>query len=105
MSLLRPAAAARPKTAWTARLFDENVALAVAANAVIVAGTDRRFGKPTDPPTESHALAALNIKDGKPLWTHRLTAGVVSWGIAIDRDGRVLVTLRDGRVLCFAEKK
>jgi hypothetical protein len=30
-----------------------------------------------------------------------MVAGPVAWGLAIDRRGPVLVTLRDGRVVCF----
>ena len=66
-----------------------------------MAGTSRRFGKPEDPPTETYGIAALSLTDGKLLWRHSLPAGPVSWGLAIDREGRILVALRDGRVLCF----
>ena len=81
------------------------MAVAVAANAVIVAGTNRRFETPEAAPDETHGIAALDLKDGKPLWKHPLPAGPVSWGLAIDRDGRVLASLRDGRVVCFRSKR
>ncbi len=95
----------KPKPAWTGRPFQENVAVAVAANAVIVAGTNRRFETPEASGVETHGIAALDIKDGKLLWKHSLPAGPVSWGIAIDRAGHVLASLRDGRVVCFGEKR
>jgi outer membrane protein assembly factor BamB len=92
---------AKEKPVWAARPFQENVAVAVAKNAILVAGTDRRAGKPQASPEESYGLTALDIRSGKALWKHPLPAGPVRWGVAIDRSGRALVSLRDGRVVCF----
>ena len=86
---------------WTGRPFPENVAVAVARNAVVVAGTSRRFERPDAPPAETYGIAALSLDDGRPMWRHPLPAGPVSWGVAIDGEGRILVALRDGRVVCF----
>ncbi len=91
----------KDKALWAARPFQENVAVAVAQNAVVVAGTDRRFPQPEAAAEESYGIAALEISSGKVLWKHVLPAGPVRFGTAIDREGRVLVALRDGRVLCF----
>ena len=38
---------------------------------------------------------------GKTLWTHTLPAPPVRWGIAVDAAGRIVVTCRDGQVVCF----
>ncbi len=65
----------------------ESVALAVCKNAVVIAM-----------PSE---IIALNLQDGGILWTQPLPSSPVPWGLAVDRDGRVVVTLEDGRVLCF----
>jgi len=92
----------KEKAIWAARPFQENVAVALAKNAVLVAGTDRRVRKPEVPPEETYGLAALEIRSGKVLWKHSLPAGPVRWGVAIDRNGRVLVSVRDGRILSFA---
>jgi outer membrane protein assembly factor BamB len=62
-------------------------AFAVCPNAVIVATPDE--------------LAALSLKDGRLLWKQTLPAAPVPWGVAITRDGKVIVTLEGGRVLCF----
>lgn len=91
----------RPKPAWAARPFNENVAVAVAQNAVIVAGTNRQFTDEFAEPTETYGVAALDIRSGKPLWQKPLPAGPVAWGVAIDRQGQVIVSLCDGRVLCL----
>ena len=43
----------------------------------------------------------MNIDDGGVLWSHPLPAEPVEWGLAVDRQGRAVVTLADGRILCF----
>jgi outer membrane protein assembly factor BamB len=49
-------------------------------------------------------LVALDLTDGHRLWAEPLPAPAVDWGLAVDREGRVIVTLEDGQVVCFAEK-
>jgi hypothetical protein len=46
-------------------------------------------------------IIALNLEDGEILWVQRLPAPPVSWGLAMSRDGKTIVTLKDGRVLCI----
>ena len=65
----------------------DGAAIAVCSNAVVVAGKSQ--------------VAALNLKDGKVLWSQPLPSPAVTWGMAVDCDGRVIVTLEDGQVLCF----
>ncbi len=69
----------------------KSLAVAICRNAVVVA-------------TESQ-LVALNLKDGKPLWTKPLPASPVSWGMAVDRKGRTILTLKNGQILCFGSKE
>ena len=64
-----------------------SVAVALCSNAVVVA-----TGK---------EIVALSLEDGDVLWKKPLPAAPVSYGLAVDSDGRVVVTLEDGRVLCF----
>jgi outer membrane protein assembly factor BamB len=61
--------------------------LAVGKNAVVVA-TD------TD-------VMAFDLADGKPRWTQPLPAPPLPWGVALNRDGRVVVSLENGDVVCF----
>ncbi len=68
---------------------DQSVAIAVCGNAVVVA--------------EKSKIVALNLKNGSLLWSHELPSPAVSWGLAVDRKGRVVVTLEDGTVLCFGQ--
>jgi hypothetical protein len=63
----------------------EGLALAVGRNAVVVAS-----------PTELRAIA---LRDGQDLWKQPLPAAPVPWGLALQRDDRVIVALEDGQVL------
>ena len=62
-------------------------ALAVSHNAVLVANQSE--------------LMALDLDGGGVLWIQSLPAAPIPWGLAIDRDGRAIVSLEDGRVLGF----
>ncbi len=94
-------------------------AMAVAGNSVVLA-----FSQPRPAPGAADAsrlpgtggqageggehggvIEALDLRSGQSLWRHPLPAEPVDCGLAIDRDGRVLVALRDGRVLCFGPQK
>ena len=96
----------KPVATWQSGGLADIAALAVTKNAVLAAG------KAASPPEKSDAgkskpvkdaflLMALDLTTGKTLWSHSLPAPPSSWGLAVDRDGRVLVSLRDGRVVCF----
>ena len=65
-----------------------SVALAVGRNAVVIANANE--------------LAAFDLAEGRPLWSQPLPAAPVPWGLAVDREGRILVTLENGAVLCFS---
>jgi outer membrane protein assembly factor BamB len=65
----------------------ESLALAVCSNAVVVA--------------KKSEIVALNIKDGSILWSQPVPSVPVPWGLTVDRDGRIVVALEDGQVLCF----
>ncbi|MHC4518744.1 MAG: outer membrane protein assembly factor BamB family protein, partial [Planctomycetota bacterium] len=69
----------------------DSVALAVAQNAVVV--------------TDASSVTALDIANGKELWNHALPAAPVPWGLAVNRRGYVILTLVEGRVLCFADQQ
>ena len=76
------------KPLWEAECKD-SIAVALAPNAVVVA--------------KSGELMALNLEDGRPLWTQPLPAAPVPWGLCVNRSGHVIVTLENGRVLCFGD--
>jgi hypothetical protein len=71
-----------------------SVAFARAKNAVLFAGPR---------PQAASTVFAIDIKTGESLWKRpvQLHAPPVLWGIAIDRDGRIITALKDGHVMCF----
>ncbi len=52
-------------------------------------------------PEREHLLIALNPDSGETLWQKTLPSAPLSWGIAVDRDGRIVVTLKNGQVICY----
>jgi outer membrane protein assembly factor BamB len=68
----------------------DSVAFAACGNAVVVASASE--------------IVALNLEKGSKLWSETLPACPVPWGLAVDRDGRVVVVLEDGKVLCFGQR-
>jgi outer membrane protein assembly factor BamB len=66
---------------------EESRAVAVCGNAAVVA--------------QESQVVALSLEDGSVMWSQPVPAAPATWGLAIDRDGRVIVTLEDGKVLCF----
>jgi hypothetical protein len=88
----------KPPAAWTDRTFQEVAAIAVTKNAVLLTGLNRD-AKNTQ--QIEAGLCALSLEDGKVLWKQSLPAAPVAWGLALDRTGRIVVTLTDGRVLGF----
>lgn len=92
---LQPAGAARP--AWSVNLFAYAGAVAT-PNAVLLLArpSELEDGQPAP-----YRLTALNLKDGSALWSHRLPAAPVPWGLAIDAQARIILTLEDGRILAF----
>ena len=88
----------QPVAQWEFQGLKEIAGLAVTQNAVLAAG---RSTESEEAERGGFQLVALRLDNGQPLWTHALPIPASSWGLAVDRDGRVLVTLRDGRVLCF----
>jgi hypothetical protein len=71
---------------WSHRRDDCN-AIAVCSNAVVIAGESE--------------VVALNIEDGEMLWRQPIPAEPVPWGLAVDAQGRVIISLVDGSVVCF----
>jgi len=79
----------RDKPLWSYDCKD-SVALAVCSNAVVVA--------------KKSEIVALNLKDGSVLWSEALPSAPVNWGLAVDRNGRTVVTLEDGQIQCFGHR-
>ena len=65
----------------------DSIAIAITKNAVVVADASK--------------VAAIDLKSGNQLWSQTLPSAPVPWGMAVDRNGRVILSLVDGRVLCI----
>ena len=52
----------------------------------------------------SAAVGAVKLQDGELLWAYDLPCSPIPWGLAVDSEGRVIVTLEDGQVLCFGPR-
>jgi outer membrane protein assembly factor BamB len=88
-----------PKPLWQATPVNRICGVAVTPQAVVIVG----LRDPTQPgELPRAALVALNAKDGQPLWRQPLPATPVPWGVLVDRAGRVVVSLQDGRLVCFS---
>ncbi|GIW82990.1 MAG: hypothetical protein KatS3mg105_4797 [Gemmatales bacterium] len=89
----------KPKRIWKDTRFAQTDGVVLAQNAVAVIG---RLAGPAPEAETQPALVVFDLSDGTVLSSRKLPAPPAKWGIAIDRSGRILVTLIDGRVLCFA---
>ena len=49
-------------------------------------------------------LSALSLADGKPLWQTPLPSEPVTNVMSVDRDGRILLGLRNGNMVCYGAK-
>ena len=83
----------KPNVIWQRNWFATTDAIVTAGNAVVVAGLIPDTSQDRD---IVPAILALNIDDGAVLWSHRLPERVIKWGLAVDRDGAVLVSLSNG---------
>ncbi len=72
-------------------------AFVVSPRTLLAAGAQGTAEKP------SPFLCAIEIKDGSVIWNEALPARVVKDGIALDRKGRIVVSLEDGTVICYSE--
>jgi outer membrane protein assembly factor BamB len=86
------------KPTWTQRPLNRVMGLAITANAIVLAGV-KDGAKQADSAT--YHVAALSLTDGATLWSETLPAAPAPWGVAVDRAGRVVVSLEDGRIVCL----
>jgi len=77
--------------------YGHGAAFVVGANAAVVA-----VNGPRRPEKAPPKLVALALADGEVMWEREMPCAVRRWGLAVDRDGNVIVSLEDGRVMCLA---
>lgn len=84
---------------WKDARFAKTAGVALGSNAAVLAGqlrSKKRNGTPQP------GLVALDLESGETLWSRPLPAPPGRWAVALDQEGRVIVTLTNGQVLCFA---
>ena len=69
--------------------------------AIIAEGV--KLAKGSDKPG-GWQLSALSLDDGKPLWQTPLPSEPVTNVMSVDRDGRILIGLRNGNVVCYGAR-
>ncbi len=85
---------------WEVKTMEQPRAIVVGANAVLIAGESNRLSGGTP----EGQLAAYSLEDGTQMWREELPAAPIWWGAAADAEGRVLVSLQDGSVVCIASR-
>ena len=88
----------RPVAMWKAPLPADSdvVSLALGANQVVAVYEAAGFRSLY----ERFAVCGLDLKSGAILWQCDLPAPALAGGLLIDRDGRVIVTMADGSLVC-----
>ncbi|MBN1344419.1 MAG: PQQ-binding-like beta-propeller repeat protein [Phycisphaerae bacterium] len=90
-----------PRATWHARPLSrtDTVSLVMTPNAllaVVEAPIQRRLAK-------VWRLVAMDRADGKELWQKDLSGPALPGGLLVDRDGRIIVVLADGRIECYGK--
>ena len=76
--------------------YDNPHTTALTANAVLVVTHNSRGGS---------GLAAFDRADGKSLWELKLPANPIQNGLAVAANGRIVLALRNGDVICVGERE
>ena len=86
---------------WSTNLGESNkfqaVSMVICPNAVVAAIQQQQRAR-SQP---QWYVTALNKKNGRPLWRHEIRQTPLPDGLLVDRDGRVVVTMVSGNVLCL----
>lgn len=57
-------------------------------------------------PSGMHGVEVINLKNGERIEGYRsqLVSPPLPWGMAVDKEGRIIVTLKDGQVICYGAR-
>ena len=73
--------------------------------AGFIVGKTRLIGVGDTGQQKTPFIAIIDLNTGNDEWTAKLPAQPIKGGASIDSTGRILVTLVDGRVMCFENAK
>jgi len=93
----RGAPTAKPPTVWEHTQRVKYNSFIISPKVLLAAGQSGVSGQ------TGSFLSAVNVKVGVEIWRKDLPAAVVKAGTAIDHKERIITSLQDGQVLCFAE--
>jgi len=71
----------------------------ISTNALIFTEEDEK--KEGEVYSSDFWVVALDPNNGQLFWRHDLSSRPVSWGLAVDRTGNTILSLRDGKIICF----
>jgi outer membrane protein assembly factor BamB len=89
-----------PVGVWDVQFFRDPHALALCGETVVVAGEIQQ--EESEMPT--FGIAAFDLEHGSKLWSDVLPTAAVSWGLAVNRHGTIVVTSKNGTVTCFGSR-
>ncbi|MBI5724233.1 MAG: PQQ-binding-like beta-propeller repeat protein [Planctomycetes bacterium] len=93
------AAAPLPMLCW-GPINQEFSATALAANALLATQSTSAKDKNAPPAWQ---LVALNRGSGEQIWAVPLSCEPIFNGLCVDRDGQIIVALRDGSLACYGK--
>ncbi|MFH1744310.1 MAG: PQQ-binding-like beta-propeller repeat protein [bacterium] len=93
----------RPVPLWEAQAFEgiDTISIAAAPNAILAVGESPMSRKLKVAST----VCALNPQDGSTFWRHKIPSASIPGGFLVDRDGRVVVVMEDGSIICYAGER
>jgi outer membrane protein assembly factor BamB len=90
---------------WFKMPLSASTAAVIADGKLVLAGynvdTSEKWNTTSKNQPTSFALKVLRVDTGTEIFSHALPAMPVPRGMAVDRRGRILVSLEDGRLLCY----
>ena len=52
---------------------------------------------------QTNLIEAIDLNNGKRLWSQSLVSPPLPWGLIVDRNGQIIITMKDGQIMCFGQ--
>lgn len=96
-------AATRPEMLWRADWLAQSDTVALAMAQDVVLSVCESF-RPRQLASRWR-LCCTRLSDGRRAWECDLAGAALPGGLIIDRDGRIIVSLQNGEIMCFGDEK